>query len=84
MIVYNGASCIYNCVHGTLCEPLFVQFPCDSWIPVFSRILKGRRSTSGTNQRIPLRGCDLTIAYLYMNIPIPQVTLVRHTLGGSP
>jgi len=72
----------YVCVIGTLCEPLFVQFASGSWIPVFSRILKERRSTSGTNQRRPLRGCNLTIAYLYINIFVPQVTLVRHNVQG--
>ena len=35
VIVYNGARCIYICVNGTLCEPLFVQFPGDSWIRYF-------------------------------------------------
>jgi len=34
---------------------------------VFSRILKERRGTSGTKQRRPLRGCELTIAHLYIN-----------------
>ena len=44
---------------------------------VFSRIKKERRrSTGGTFQRRPLRGCDLTIAYLYIKISIHQVTLV--------
>ena len=53
------------CVIGTLCKPLVVQFPCDSWIPVFSRIPSWRRNTKVTTQRKPLRGCDRTIAYLY-------------------
>jgi len=35
VIVYNGASCARVCVLGTLCEPLFVEFPGDSWIRLF-------------------------------------------------
>jgi len=34
-IAYNGAGGVYICVIGTLCEPLFAQFPCDSWIRLF-------------------------------------------------
>ena len=31
-----GASCVYICVIGTMCEPLFAaQFPRDSWIRRF-------------------------------------------------
>jgi len=26
---------VYICVIGTLCEPLFAIFPCDSWIRLF-------------------------------------------------
>ena len=69
VIVYHGASCIYICVVGTLCEHLFARFPCDSWIRIF-----------GTNPRKHLRGCDLTIAYLYIKIYIARVTRVRHIL----
>ena len=32
MIVSIGTSCVYICVNGTLSEPLFAQFPGDSWI----------------------------------------------------
>ena len=35
MIVYNAASCIYICGNGTLCEPLFAQFPGDSWMRLY-------------------------------------------------
>ena len=48
---------------------------------VFSRILNERLSTSVTFQRRHLRGCDLTIAYLYIKIPIHQGTLVRHKVA---
>ena len=72
------AWCIYVW-NWTLCKPLVVQFPCDSGISVFARILKGQRNTRGTKPRKPLRDCDREIAYLYYYIRNPRKTVIRHT-----
>ena len=69
--VYNGASCIYICVNGTMCEPLFAQLPGDSWIRLFENPKRAAEHQRDIPAR-PLRGCDLTIAYLYITCLSPK------------
>ena len=63
------------CANLCLCRsPVILGF-------VYSRILKERRSTSGTFQRRPLRGCDRTIACICSNIyPSLNATECLHFL----
>ena len=77
--ILKGQAVYIYVRNWTLCKHLVVQFPCDSVIPVFARILKGQSNTRGTKPRKPLRGCDGEIAYLYYYILNPRKTVIRHT-----
>ena len=84
MIVYNGASCIYICVNGTLCEPLFVEFSGDSWI----RIFENPKGAAEHQRDIPaetpsgVRFDDRI--FIYFQIYPPSDAGPSHTRGSTP